>query len=172
MMLHAELLVRFILISLVAFGGGQAALPLLERVAVQDTGWVTPATFGTAVAFGYLTPGPVLIAATFIGYQVAGLLGAITATIGAFLAPWALAAATAHQVTRFAQDWRLRAFGEGAAPAVIGLLGVTLLTIGREAFASWPCVGVAGGALALAVWTRTPPIALLLAGAVAGWMIR
>jgi chromate transporter len=171
-MLQAELFVRFVLISLVAFGGGQAALPLLERVAVQDTGWVTPATFGAAVAFGYLTPGPVLITATFVGYQVAGLLGAITATIGAFLAPWALAAATAQQVTRFAQDWRLRAFGAGAAPAVIGILGVTLLSIGREAFASWPCVGIAGGALALAAWTRTPPVVLLVAGGVAGWLVR
>jgi chromate transporter len=171
-MLHAEIFVRLILISLVAFGGGQAALPLLERVAVQDTGWVTPATFGAAVAFGYLTPGPVLITATFVGYHVAGLLGAITATTGAFLAPWALAAATAQQVTRFAQDRRLRAFGAGAAPVVVGILGVTLLTIGREALASWPSVGIAAGAFALAWWTRTPPVVLLLAGGIAGWLTR
>ena len=70
---------------------GQAALPLLERVAVAETGWVTATDFSAAVAFGYATPGPVLIAATFIGYRAAGLAGALVATLGVFLAPWALA---------------------------------------------------------------------------------
>ena len=74
-MIEAELFARFLLISLIAFGGGQAALPLIERVAVQDAGWITSAAFGSAVAFGYLTPGPVLITATFVGQQVAGLSG-------------------------------------------------------------------------------------------------
>jgi chromate transporter len=169
--LHAELFVRFVLISLIAFGGGQAALPLVERLAVQDTGWLSPATFGAAVAFSYLTPGPVLMIATFVGQQVAGLSGALAATIGAFLAPWALAATTAHQSKQFAQDWRLHAFGAGAAPAVIGLLGVTVLDIGQQSLTSWPYVGMAAIAFALAAWTRTHPVVLLLAGGVAGWLI-
>src|SRR6185369_7928435 len=107
-MVYLELFTRFMMISLLAFGGGQAALSLIERVAVQDTGWLTPSSFGAAVAFAYVTPGPVLIIATFVGQQVGGLLGALTATLGAFLAPWALAAATAQQVKRFAQDEHLR----------------------------------------------------------------
>jgi chromate transporter len=68
---YLHLFARFVVISLVAFGGGQAALPLVERVTVQDTGWLSASTFGTAVAFSYLTPGPVLIVATFIGFHVA-----------------------------------------------------------------------------------------------------
>jgi len=76
-LIHLELFARFLLISLIAFGGGQAALPLVERMAVHDTRWLTPAAFGTAVAFGYLTPGPVLITATFVGHQVGGLLGGL-----------------------------------------------------------------------------------------------
>lgn len=170
-MLHVELFVRFAIISLIAFGGGQAALPLVERVAVQDTGWLTPATFGAAVAFSYLTPGPVLIMASFVGQQVAGLSGALAATIGVFLVPWALAAAAAQQVKRVAQDWRLRAFGAGAAPAVVGILGVTVLDIGREALTSWPYLGVGSAAFVIAAWTRTHPVVLLAAGGVAGWLI-
>jgi chromate transporter len=149
--IHLELFARFLLISLIAFGGGQAALPLIEQIAVQDTRWLTPTTFGTAVAFGYLTPGPVLITATFVGQQVGGLLGAL--------------------VTRLAQSRWLRAFGAGAGPAVIGLLGVTVLDVGRESLVSWPYVAVSAAVFVLTARTRTHPIALLAAGAVVGWLI-
>jgi len=170
-MIYLELFARFMVISLVAFGGGQAALPLVERVTVQDTGWLNPSSFGAAVAFAYVTPGPVLITATFVGQQVGGLLGALTATLGAFLAPWALAAATAQQVKRFAQDKHLRAFGAGAAPAVIGILGVTVLSLGRETFASWPYLAVGILVFALAAWTRIPPVFLLGGAGILGWVL-
>ena len=73
---------RFVLISLLAFGGGGAALPLVERLDVSETGWLVPQDFAAAVAFGYLTPGPLLITGTFVGYRAAGLSGALTATVG------------------------------------------------------------------------------------------
>jgi len=108
----------------------------VERAAVHDTAWLTTSTFGAAVAFSYITPGPVLIIATFVGFHVAGVLGALSATVGAFIAPWALATLAAQQVKRFATNRRLSAFGAGAAPAVVGVLGVTVVSLGREAFPS------------------------------------
>jgi len=63
-----DLISRFLIIGALAFGGGQAALPLVERPAVADTGWLTPAQFATGVGLSYATPGPVLILAVFIGY--------------------------------------------------------------------------------------------------------
>lgn len=170
-MVHLELFARFLMISLLAFGGGQAALPLVERMAVHDTGWLSPTTFGTAVAFGYLTPGPVLITATFVGQQVGGLFGALAATAGAFLAPWAISAATAQQVTRFGERRWLRAFGAGAAPAVIGILGVTVLDIARESIVSWSYFALGAAVFILAAWMRTHPVALLGVGAALGWLI-
>ena len=92
-----DLFWRFVLISLLAFGGGGAALPLVERLAVSEAGWASPQDFATAVACGYVTPGPVLITATFVGYRAAGLSGAIAATVGVFMMPWFLAAAAAQQ---------------------------------------------------------------------------
>ena len=86
-----DLFTRCVLISLLAFGGGGAALPLIERIAVAETGWVSAQDFATAVAFGYITPGPVLITMTFLGYRMAGLAGAFAATFGIFVMPWALA---------------------------------------------------------------------------------
>ena len=170
-MLHLDLFARFVLISLLAFGGGQAALPLVERTAVHDTGWITPAMFGTAVAFAYLTPGPVLIIATFVGYHVAGVSGALVATVGAFLAPGTLAVLAAHQVRRFAEHPLLRRFGSGATPAVIGLLGVTALTLGRDAVGvSWWHLAIVAVVLVLGAWTRVHPVALLAAGGVLGYV--
>jgi chromate transporter len=171
-MVYVELFWRFLLISLVAFGGGQAALPLVEYTAVHETRWITPAMFGAAIALAYVTPGPVLIVATFVGYQVAGIAGAVTATVGAFIAPWALAVLVARQLARFAQHPALRDFGRTAAPAVVGLLGVTALDVGRVALAgSWPHVGIAGVVLVLAAATRINPVALLALGGILGYFL-
>jgi len=157
-----------LLISLLAFGGGQAALPLVERIAVSETGWVSPQDFAAAVAFGYVTPGPVLITATFVGYRAAGLAGAVSATLGVFLMPWLLAAAAAQQLQRYMSHAWLQGFGRGAAPAVVGLLGVTAVNMGRHAFSHWAYAGIAVVALVLALWTKIHPILILLGGAAVG----
>lgn len=170
-MTHLELFARFVVISLLAFGGGQAALPLVERTVVEETGWIPPSMFGAAVALAYLTPGPVLIVATFVGYQVAGISGALLATVGAFLAPSSLAALAARHVTRFAQQPVLRGFGLGATPAVIGLLGVTALVLARDAVGrSWLHLGIVALVLALGAWTRLHPVALLTLGGLLGYL--
>jgi chromate transporter len=161
---------RFAIISLLAFGGGQAALPLVERLVVSEAHWLSASAFGTAVAFGYLTPGPVLITATFVGHRVAGLPGAVAATLGAFLIPWLLSTATAQQAARWAQHPALRRFGAGAAPAVIGLLGVTALALTREAVVGPPQLVIVAAALLLLGMTRIHPALLLAGGGLAGWL--
>jgi len=167
-MILLELFLRFVVISLLAFGGGQAALPLLERMAVDETGWIAAPDFAAAVAFGYITPGPVLIIATFVGYRAAGIAGAIVATLGVFLCPWALAALAARQLRQLLTRPWLRAFGRGAAPAVVGLLGVTALGLARHAFVHWAYAGIAALALALALRTKVHPALIVAGGALLG----
>ena len=169
-MILLELFAQFALISLLAFGGGQAALPLVERIGVQQLAWVTPSAFAAAVAFSYLTPGPVLILATFIGYAAAGFPGAVAATLGVFLLPTLLAALTAAGVERLAQNRWLKAFGRGAAPAVVGLLGATAWSLGSHALSGWFSIFLAAIALIFAARTKLEPAWLLLGGALLGWL--
>lgn len=169
-MILLELLSQFMLISLVAFGGGQGVLPLVERVAVTEHHWITSSMFSTAVAFSYVTPGPVLIVATFIGYQSAGFWGALAATIGAFLLPFLFAALAARQFQRIGETSWLKAFSQGAAPAVIGLLGLTIVSLGQTAFTHIGYVGLAIAAIVLSM-TKLHPALIILMGMLGGlWL--
>jgi chromate transporter len=164
------LFLQFTVISLLAFGGGQAVLPLIERESVGGRGWMTSAEFTAAVGFGYLIPGPVTTMAAFVGYMAGGLPGGIAATFGMFLAPTILAALAAAGVEKLAKSRWVKAFGAGAAPAVVGLLGATLWNIAQHAVTSWPLALVALLALMLAIKTKIQPLWLLLGGGLLGWI--
>ena len=93
------------------------------------------------------------------------------ATVGAFLMPWILATAMAQQVARFAEHPLLRAFATAAAPATVGLLGVTALSLSHDLLGSWHYLVIAGTALVLNALTRIHPLALLAGGALGGWLV-
>lgn len=159
-----ELFWRWLLIGALAFGGGQAALSLVERTVVADTSWLTPADLATAIGFAFMTPGPVLILAPFVGYHVAGIGGGIAAALGVFLIPWFLATGSAQLLRAATQRPWVRAFGRGAAPAVVALLVVSAADIGRASFIGWPTIAIAGGAV-VATARRVHPLLVLVGGA-------
>jgi chromate transporter len=163
----AELFWRWLLIGALAFGGGQAALSLVERTVIADTGWLTAADLSAAIAFAFMTPGPVLILAPFVGYHVAGIGGGIAAAVGVFLVPWFLAAGSARLLRSATQRPWVRAFGRGAAPVVVALLVVSAFAVGRASFIGWPTIVIAGVAL-LATTRRVHPLLVLLTGAALG----
>jgi chromate transporter len=165
-----ELFWRWLLLGALAFGGGQAALSLVERTVVADTGWLAPADLSTAIGIAFMTPGPVLILAPFVGYHVAGLAGGLAAACGVFLIPWFLAAGSAQLLRVATQRPWVRAFGRGAAPAVVALLVVSAYDVGRASFIGWPTVVIAGAAL-VATARRIHPVLVLTGGAVIGMVV-
>jgi chromate transporter len=162
-----ELFWRFALISTLAFGGG-AGLALVERVAVREAGWVDECDFSAAVAFGQLTPGPVLVLATFIGYRAHGLRGAVAATVGVFAIPWFLAAAAARPLRASVRRPWLQRFVRGAGAASTGVLGVTAVVLARHAWEAWPHVAITAVAAVLAAQRKVHPALILLGGAALG----
>ena len=117
----------------IVFGTGLAMLPVLQEQFVVNYHWLDLQTFNDGVTFGQLTPGPVSITATFLGYKIAGFAGALLATIGIFLLP------LFHMLTWFpkVQDWLKKQswignFLLGATSAVVGVLLVTVYRMNQS----------------------------------------
>lgn len=157
-----ELAMRFLVIGALAFGGGAAALPLVERLAVAETQWLTPREFATGVGFAYATPGPVLILAPFIGYRVGCVAGAVLAAIAVFLVPVLLAGAAAGLVARLRAAAWFSGFGTYAAAAAVGLLGLTLYALAQPVLALQPVLLLGSGLVFYAAWRGISPIGLIV----------
>lgn len=145
----------FLRMGAVTFGGGFVMLPLIESEAVNYHHWITHQEFADAAALGQITPGPVLITATFIGYRVAGTLGALVATISIFLPSFLMTIAAGSSLSRFRTNERVQSFLRGVTPAVVGLLVAAALSIGRAGIHTW--VGLFIGGLAVFVLIRYRP---------------
>lgn len=155
------------LASLVAFGGSQSALPLIERIAVREMGWASAEEFATAVGSSYVTPGPIGMVAAFIGFRVGGFGGAIAATLGMFFIPWLIAASAARMLQPMLENRWLRGFSFGASAAVVGLQAVIAFDLSRNATGS-VFVVIASAALLLSLFTKVHPVLIVLTGAVVG----
>jgi chromate transporter len=131
----------FLRIGAVTFGGGYVMVPLIEAEVVHAHGWLTHREFVEAFALGQVTPGPVLITATFIGYRVAGTLGALVATVSIFLPSLVLTIVAGSSLRRFRANRQVQAFLRGVTPAVVGLLVAAAWSVGRAGIHTW--VGLA-----------------------------
>lgn len=156
-----ELVLRFLVVGALAFGGGGAALPLVERIAVAETHWLTPQEFAVGVGFAYATPGPVLILAPFIGYRAAGPLGALVATISVFLIPVMLAGAAAGLISKVRSAAWFKGFGAYAAAAAIGLLGITLYALARPVIEVQPTLLLGSVVAFILTWRGMSPLTLI-----------
>ena len=145
----------FLRMGAVTFGGGFVMVPLIENEVVRTNHWLTQQEFADATALGQLTPGPVLITATFIGYRVAGTLGALVATVAVFLPAFLMTIAAGSSLRRFRSNRQVQAFLRGVTPAVVGLLAAAAWSIGRAGIHSW--VGITIAAVAALVLLRYKP---------------
>ena len=145
----------FLRIGAVTFGGGFVMIPEIENEVVNSHQWLTRQEFADATALGQITPGPVLIMATFVGYRVAGLLGALFSTLCVFLPSFAMTIAAGSSFRRFRTNRQMQAFLRGVAPAVTGLLIAAAWSVARSGSHSW--IGVSMAVVILIVLLRYRP---------------
>ena len=164
-----KLLLFFLKAGTLTFGSGLVIVPFLEQGLVQQYGWLDERQFLIAVAIGMITPGPVVITATFVGYLVAGFWGALVSTVGIFFPSFIFILVVAPLLARHRANPNVQGFVKGAYAAAIGtILGASIL-LGRIAIGDWltAFIGLASLA-ALFRWKKVSNPLLIAATAVVG----
>jgi len=163
-----KLFTFFLKAGSLTFGSGLVIVPFLEKGLVQQTGWLNEREFLVAVAMGMISPGPVVITATFVGYLVAGFWGAVVATIGIFLPSFLLILIVAPILMRYRTNLNVQGFIKGAYAAAIGTILGACVLLGRIAIGDWLTALVALVSLVVLFrWKVSNPL-LVAAAAVIG----
>ena len=163
-----KLLTFFLKAGSLTFGSGLVIVPFLEKGLVQQTGWLNEREFLVAVAMGMISPGPVVITATFVGYLVAGFWGSLVATIGIFLPSFLLILIVAPILVRYRTNPNVQGFIKGAYAAAIGTILGACVLLGKIAIGDWLTALIALGSLVVLFrWKVSNPL-LVAATAVIG----
>lgn len=157
----------FAQVGIGAFGGGISTLPLIRHILVDNYGWLSLDGFDQVLALAQVTPGPIAVnAATFVGFQRAGLTGATVATLSVVVAPLLIVIAVAALLQCGSKDCMDR-FRNALRPTVAALLTLAFLPLARTAFSGIGTIALfaAGiGALNLRFFMENPPALFLLSG--------
>jgi chromate transporter len=159
----------FGVMSLFAVGGANAALPEMHRVAVDVQHWLTDKQFSDAFAISQLSPGPNVLIVTLIGYSVAGVTGALVATLAMCLPTALLAYGVSRILTRSSHSRRPAIIQAALVPLSIGLMGASGFILARASDHTWVAALVTIGAAVLAATTKLNPFWMLLAGGCLGF---
>jgi chromate transporter len=161
-----KLLLFFLKAGALTFGSGLVIVPFLQQGVVQQYGWLNERDFLVAVAVGMISPGPVVITATFVGYLVAGFWGSLMATVGIFLPSFILVLVAAPLLARHRSNRNVQGFVKGAYAAAIGTILGACVLLGRIAIGDWLTILIAATALvALFLWKISNPLLMALTAA-------
>src|SRR6516225_5793559 len=162
-----KLLLFFLKAGSLTFGSGLVIVPFLEQGLVQHYNWLDERQFLIAVAIGMISPGPVVITATFVGYLVAGFWGSVVSTVGIFFPSFILVLVAAPLLARHRGNPNVQGFVKGAYAAAIGtILGASIL-LGKIAIGDWMTALI--GVVSLAVlfrWKVNNPLLIAVTGVV------
>ena len=165
-MMYFALFLAFLRVGFFAFGGGLAALPLIEKEVVERTTWLTQREFLELVTLSELTPGPIAVnSATFTGFRVGGMLGAFVATSAFCLPSLILVAITSRFLVHFTDSSWVTHFLRGLRPVILALLiSVALSFLQRGVDNVFSLLLLAGGVVLFSLRRVNPVLLLLLAG--------
>jgi chromate transporter len=144
----ARLCLAFIGIGSVAFGGGYSMIPLIQQQVVDTLGLLSTRVFMDGIALGQITPGPIMLTATFIGYAGWGPAGGLLATLAIFSPSWVILVLAAPRFRAWSQKGAAQGVIRGVVASFIGMLLSLLIRFGTVALVDLPSVLLSAGALA------------------------
>jgi chromate transporter len=166
-----SLLLFFVKVGSIVFGSGYVLLAFLQADLVEHWHWLTTTRLLDAIAVGQVTPGPVFTTATFIGYLLAGLPGAVIATAGIFLPSFIFVAASSPLIPRLRKSAVAAAFLDGVIIASLVLMASVTYSLGRDAVIDLPTALLALGSAVLLVRFRLNSLWLVLGGTLIGFLV-
>ena len=166
-----EIFVFFAKAGLFVFGSGLAVVPFLYGGVVNGHHWLNDHQFVDAVAVAMITPGPVVITVAFIGYLVAGTLGAIAAALGIFLPVYLVVILCAPSYKRWAKNPQLDAFVKGVTAAATGAIAGAVVVLARRSVIDVPTVVICLVSLLVLFRWKIPEPVLIGAAAIAGLLL-
>ena len=159
-----KIFITFFQVGLFTFGGGYTAVALIQRLTVNGMHWVTLSQFRDGIALGQITPGPVLETATFIGYRVTGIIGALVATFAIFL-PSILAMLLVVDMHEKVKNMKLvKVLTRGILSGFIGLLVAVTLQFALKSLIGWQTWLIFLAAVMFISYFKKDPIWAILAG--------
>lgn len=166
-----QILSTFSGISLTLFGGGYVVIPALHELFVENLNWLTSAEFADGIAIGQITPGPIFVTATFIGYKVAGVVGAFLATVAIFTPPAVLTVLLSRFVKILNQSSVVKSAMKGVRAAVIGMIFASAITIGQTITPSVVSAIIFAAIFIISLKYTISPVYLIIASGVAGFIL-
>jgi chromate transporter len=151
-------------IGALAFGGGFTAIPLIQYEMVERFHWLSTKEFLDGIALGQVTPGPILITATFVGYKISGLLGAFMATLGVFFPSFFILVLLIPYHDRLRGVERVRLMEQGVLGSFIGMLALVLFNFGRTSLVDIPRILMAAATFFAIYKKISLPYILLVGG--------
>lgn len=137
-----KLFLYFAWVGTVVFGSGYAVIPFIHEGVVQNYHWLNETQFMDAISIGMITPGPIVLAVTFMGYLIAGIEGALVTAIGVFLPCYLCVILFAPHFHRIAHHEGVKSFIQGVTIAVAGAITGSAITLGKSAIVDLPTVGI------------------------------
>ena len=159
----AKVLLYFITAGAFVFGSGLAIVPFLHGGVVVENQWLSERQFLDAVAVAMITPGPVVITVAFIGYLVAGPLGATAAAIGVFAPCFLMVVIAAPYFRSFAGKGRVKNFVDGVTAGAVGAIAGAVLVLARKSLVDLPTIIIAAVSIALLLRVKKLPEPVLIA---------
>lgn len=171
-MIYLQLFISFFKIGAFSFGGGYAMLPLLEKEVIKTHGWMTNTEFVDIFAISEMTPGPIAVnAATFLGYNVAGVLGSAVATISVILPSFIVITVIFLSLNRFKKSPYVGYVFMGIRPIVLGLIAAAGITVAKTSFVDIKSVLIAAGLFYLVSFKKLSPIIGIIMAGVLGLVL-
>jgi len=169
--LHRQIFLTFSSMSLTQFGGGYVIIPTMQKIIVDGMNWLSHKEFVDAIAMGQITPGPIFISATFIGYKLSGFWGALNATLAIFFPTAMLTIVCTRFFSQISQSAVLAAVFKGLRSAIIGMILSAAYTIMASSGFTVFTLSVFIIALLMIVRLKIDPVYLIPAAGVAGLLI-